>query len=158
MSGSLVIVRVRGRTHIKANIEDTMKMLSITRKNHCTIVPDNPEYRGMVTKANDYIAWGEADEKTTAKLLSERGKVEGGKKLSDSHVKDNSSFTDIKSFAKAVSAGEAKLKDVKGLKPLFRLNPPKKGFERKGIKKPYSVGGALGYRGEKISELIGRMM
>jgi len=43
-------------------------------------------------------------------------------------------------------------------KKFFRLQPPRKGFERKGIKKPFSVGGALGYRGEKISELIKRMI
>ncbi len=49
-------------------------------------------------------------------------------------------------------------KDKKGkLKP-FRLNPPKGGFERKGIKFSYSVGGALGYRGKKINDLIKKMM
>ncbi len=40
----------------------------------------------------------------------------------------------------------------------FRLHPPKKGWERKGIKKPLKQGGALGYRGEKINELIKRMI
>lgn len=43
-------------------------------------------------------------------------------------------------------------------KKFFRLHPPRKGFERKGIKKPFTVGGALGYRGEKINELIKRMV
>ncbi|MDK2849628.1 MAG: large subunit ribosomal protein [Candidatus Woesearchaeota archaeon] len=41
---------------------------------------------------------------------------------------------------------------------VFHLNPPKGGFERKGIKKPFSIGGALGYRGEKINDLIKRMI
>src|SRR3989338_4923175 len=40
----------------------------------------------------------------------------------------------------------------------YRLNSPKKGFERKGIKRPFSVGGALGYRAEKINDLIKRMI
>ncbi len=43
-------------------------------------------------------------------------------------------------------------------KKFFRLQPPRKGFGRKGTKKPFSVGGALGYRGEKINELIKRMI
>ncbi len=43
-------------------------------------------------------------------------------------------------------------------KKFFRLAPPIGGFERKGIKKPYSVGGALGYRGEAINDLIKRML
>ncbi len=43
-------------------------------------------------------------------------------------------------------------------KTFFRLHPPRKGFERKGIKIPFKVGGALGYRGDKINDLIKRMM
>lgn len=43
-------------------------------------------------------------------------------------------------------------------KKFFRLHPPKGGFERKGIKVPFKVGGALGYRKEKINNLIKRMI
>ena len=50
-------------------------------------------------------------------------------------------------------------KDSEGkLLNTFFLAPPKGGFERKGIKKAYSVGGALGYRGDKINDLIKRML
>jgi len=38
------------------------------------------------------------------------------------------------------------------------LHPPRGGFRRKGIKVPFKVGGALGYRGDKINELLERMM
>jgi len=44
------------------------------------------------------------------------------------------------------------------LKPFFRMAPPRGGFERGGIKKPYSSGGVLGYRREKINDLILRMI
>ena len=40
----------------------------------------------------------------------------------------------------------------------FHLNPPRKGFGRKGVKVPFSKGGALGYRGDKINDLIERML
>ena len=50
-------------------------------------------------------------------------------------------------------------KDVEGnLKPFYRLHPPIGGFERKGIKKPFSVGGVLGNRKEKINDLIKKMI
>jgi large subunit ribosomal protein L30 len=49
-------------------------------------------------------------------------------------------------------------KDKKALKPFFRLNPPRGGFERKGIKRGYAQGGALGYRGKEINALIRRMI
>jgi large subunit ribosomal protein L30 len=44
------------------------------------------------------------------------------------------------------------------LKKFFRLCPPRKGFERKGIKVSFTKGGALGYRGKKINELIKKML
>jgi len=40
---------------------------------------------------------------------------------------------------------------------IYTLNPPKGGFERKGIKVPYSVGGVLGERKE-IDSLLLRML
>jgi len=43
-------------------------------------------------------------------------------------------------------------------KMFFRLAPPVGGFERKGIKLPFASGGALGDRGEKINDLIKKMI
>jgi large subunit ribosomal protein L30 len=40
----------------------------------------------------------------------------------------------------------------------FHLQPPKGGFERKGIKTPFSMKGALGYRKDKINILIKKMI
>lgn len=41
---------------------------------------------------------------------------------------------------------------------LFTLSPPIGGFERKGIKAAFSDKGALGYRADKINDLIKKMM
>lgn len=38
------------------------------------------------------------------------------------------------------------------------LNPPRKGYGKKGIKKSFTIGGALGNRKEKINDLIKRML
>jgi len=54
-----------------------------------------------------------------------------------------------------------KTKNKKGevvYKKFLRLNPPRKGYGRKGIKKSFQEKGALGYRGDKINELIKRML
>jgi len=48
--------------------------------------------------------------------------------------------------------------DPKRTKPYFRLSPPRGGFERKGIKTSFQRGGALGYRGKDINNLIKRMI
>lgn len=55
----------------------------------------------------------------------------------------------------------ASLKDTKKNNKknnVYSLHPPQGGFERKGIKVPFNVGGALGYRGDKINDLIKRML
>lgn len=49
-------------------------------------------------------------------------------------------------------------RDPKKTKPFFRLQPPRKGFGRKGIKFPFKDGGALGYRGKEMNDLIKRML
>ena len=67
----------------------------------------------------------------------------------------------LKKVANYITWGEIDdetLKLLKGEKTPFRLHPPRKGFERKGIKIPFKKGGALGYRGDKINDLIKRMM
>ena len=58
---------------------------------------------------------------------------------------------------KAAADGKTDFKKI-GVKPVFRLTPPKKGFGRQGIKKPYSIGGALGYRASDINDLLNRMI
>ncbi|MBD3310287.1 hypothetical protein GF351_03650 [Candidatus Woesearchaeota archaeon] len=40
----------------------------------------------------------------------------------------------------------------------YSLNPPRKGYGRKGVKMPFSKKGALGDRKEKINDLIKRML
>ncbi len=44
------------------------------------------------------------------------------------------------------------------LKKYFFLHPPRGGFEKGGTKTGYSVGGALGYRGTKINDLLQKMI
>lgn len=41
---------------------------------------------------------------------------------------------------------------------IFKLNPPRKGYGRKGVKMPFKLGGALGDRKDKINDLIMRMV
>lgn len=54
--------------------------------------------------------------------------------------------------------GEKNPKDPEKTKKFFRLNSPKKGYGRKGIKVPFKLGGALGDRGNAINDLIKRML
>lgn len=59
---------------------------------------------------------------------------------------------------KALEDARGKTAKKNDFKSVYFLAPPKKGFERGGIKKPFTVGGALGPRAEKINDLIVRML
>lgn len=150
------VVRVRGSTNVGPKIRDTLQMLNLTRANHGTLVPSDASHEGMLQVAKDYVTWGEVDAAAVEALLRTRGRLRGDAPLTDDHVADRTRFGSIGELAEAIAAGEATLKDVPGLKRVLRLHPPAGGFE--GIKRPYRMGGALGYRGRDVADLVGRML
>ncbi len=149
------VVRIRGHVTQRPEIKDTLRYLRLHRSNHCVLVPETPAMLGMLRRAKDYITWGEVEPTVAAMLLVRRARLPGGKGIDDAYVKGNSKYPSINSLAKALAAGEANLADVKGVKPVLRLDPPRGGFE--GTKRGYGEGGALGYRGKEINALITRM-
>jgi len=151
----IAAIRVRGRTGIKKDIADTLDMLKLTRINHAVLIEETPSYKGMLQKAKDYITWGEIDEDTVTKLLSKRGKIAGNVKITEDYLKENTDFSSVEELSKAVVDSGAKLEDS-GIKPVFRLHPPRKGYE--DIKKTFVESGSLGYRGDKIGDLVKKMI
>ncbi len=149
------VIRVRGRTGIKRKIADTLDMLNLTRISHAVVIPETPSYSGMLQKGKDYITWGEISEDTFKELLAQRGRLPGNKKVTDEYVKENTDYDSVESLAVALYNQEITLKEV-GLKPIFRLQPPRKGYE--STRKPYSEGGTLGYRSGNINELLEKMI
>ena len=153
---AIAVIRIRGHAKIRYQAVDTMTMMKLTRVNHCVVLPQNATTKGMLQTVKDYVTWGELGPETLAKLLFQRGEVQGGARLTDAYVKDNSKYASILSLAKAIDKGEAKFADVKGLKPVIRLPPPIHGYE--STKKTVVDGGAIGYRGAGIEKLIDRML
>ena len=151
---SWAIVRVRGSVNVKPKIKKTMEIMRLNRVNHCVIVPENEVYKGMLNIIKDYVTWGEVDADTTQLMLESSGKTSGNNSFTKEELKE-SSFKTIKALSKALTEGKTVMRDVPALKPLFRLHPPRKGYE--GINRSFKEGGALGYRGEKINLLIRRM-
>ncbi len=150
----IAAVRVRGRTGVKKGIQDTMSMLKLTRINHLVLLHEDPTYKGMLVKAKDYITWGEIDEETITQIITKRGKLSGNVNVTEEYIKENTDFSSIEELSKAVVAGEATVEDA-GIKPVFRLHPPRKGYE--ATKQSFKEGGSLGNRGN-INELVAKMI
>jgi large subunit ribosomal protein L30 len=141
-AGNLAIVLVRSFAGMEEPLRQTLALLKLLRKNHCVIVKNNVIYKGMINKVKDYVTWGEVDDNTFKQLVEKRGEAYEGR-LKDGTGSYNYNFLEF---------------NGKKYKSYFRLNPPRKGFGRKGVKIAFKVGGALGYRGTKINDLILRML
>ena len=150
------IVRVRGRANVNLDIKDTLAMLRLNRVNHCVIIPETKTYKGMLQKVKDYVTWGEVKQEVLSTLISCCGKLVGGGKITDEYIKSNTQHSSINAFAKTIFDNKEQYSNLKDVKPVIRLHPPIKGYE--GIKRAYSVGGALGYRGDAINQLLQRMV
>ncbi len=124
------VVKVRGNVDVRKEIVDTMTMLKLKRINTCVVLPKTPSIDGMIKKVKDYVTWGEISDKILERLVRLKSSEEGTKKIIE------------------------KIKKGK-IKPVFRLSPPKKGY--KSTKIPFPRG-SLGYRGDKINDLVKRMM
>lgn len=86
------------------------------------------------------------------------------RKFSCSVVEDTPAFRGmIRRVEHLVTWGEVNDETLKALEKrkkgkCFALHPPQGGFERKGIKMPFKLGGVYGYRKDKINDLIKRML
>jgi len=153
-----LVIRARSDRGVTKKIRDTMAMLNLTRVNHAVLLPETPSYAGMLQKAKDFVTWGEVDAETISSLLKERGRMTGDKPVTDTVVKSGSEYSTVDALAKAIASGDATPRAVEGLKPVLRLHPPRGAKGWGGIKRAYSVGGALGFRGKDIENLAARMV
>jgi len=135
MGNKIAIIRVRGKNSIRMPIKNTLNLLRLRNKNYCVVLERSESLIGMIKIAKDYITYGEIDDSTLNLLTEKRGK-------------------ELKADI------EKKVFELNGkkYKPFFALSPPKGGYGRKGTKVSFKTGGALGYRADKINDLIKKMI
>ncbi len=167
----LAVIRIRGIPDTPPDVDRTLYLLRLRRRFTCVIIDARPAYLGMLRVVQNWVTWGEIDADTLAELLRRRGRLVGDKPLTEDYLR-KLGWDSFEEFALAFIRGEVEKlwcpedkplpkKDgnvlcIPKLKPFFRLHPPRGGF--KSVKKHYSVGGDLGYRGIAINELLMRML
>jgi large subunit ribosomal protein L30 len=138
------VIRLKGSVGLRKDVKDTFSMLRLNRKMHCVVLKDTENMKGMLQKVRNWSTYGEIDDNVLRHLIEKRGRKLGDKRLNKEEVEEI--------FKKVKETGKV----PKEIKPVFRLTPPSKGF-KKSIKQHYPKG-ELGYRGEKINELLKRMI
>ena len=150
------VVQIRGEVDMTGSTQDTLEMLNLHRVNHCTLVPDTDAYRGMITKVNDYTAYGEPSQDVLETVLRKRAEPEeGDAQIDDEWVADETDYDDVGDLAAALLDEETTLRE-QGLSPVLRLHPPRGGHD--GIKHPTKEGGQLGkHDTDQIDSLLKAM-
>ncbi len=152
------IIRIRGTADVRPEVEATLRMLRLLRKNHAVIYPKTPSIDGMLKVIKDWVTWGEIDRETLKELIMKRGRLVGNKKITEEDIKRIFKVGSLDELVDALLANKIQWHKYDNyVKPVFRLNPPKGGFKG-SIKRPFKDKGELGYRGDKINELLKRMI
>jgi large subunit ribosomal protein L30 len=137
----MLVIRISGQIGLSSAIKTALYRLRLRRKYSAILMRSTPENTKLLKKIRNHISYGSVDKETVEKLIEERGRKKGDKRVKD---------------AKEIVKGLDKktLSDL-GLKPFFRLHPPKGGIESK---KHFGVGkGVLG-ENKKMSDLVRRML
>jgi large subunit ribosomal protein L30 len=105
------------------------------------LLPETAETFKLLTHVRNFIAYGPVDQATLTELIAKRGQVVKGKKIDP---------------AKVAAEVEKKSLEELGLKPFFRLHPPRGGIKSK-LHYPLK-GGVLGDNKKDINTLVRRML
>ncbi len=156
-----LVIRIRGEADANPDVEKTLYLLRLRRKYAASLYHSSlPGIEDMLRKVENWATWGEIDEETLVELLTNRGRIKGGKPLTGEWIALNLGLPEgIPALAKKLIEGELHYHrlEEKGVKPFFRLHPPRGGFKG-SIKKHFKAGGELGYRGSSINDLVKRML
>ncbi len=146
----LAVIKIRSGIGKSSAIKEGLRVLGLKKLYSCVLIDNSLQNKGILNKIDSVVTYGEIDAKTLSKLLAKRGRISNKKRISADEQSVNA-------FSELFLKGEKKLTDL-GIKNLFGLHPPIKGFERKGKKTPFALKGVFGYRGSEINGLLEKMI
>ncbi len=138
----ILVIRISGLVEVSVIDNETLSRMRLRRKYSAVLLNDTPENKKLLNKVRNFVAYGPVDAETLKLIVEKRGQLSDKKKKVD---------------ATAVVSNIEKLGlEKQGLKPFFRLHPPRGGIESK-IHFPKRKG-VLGDNKEKINDLVRRML
>ena len=135
----ILVIRISGLVEVSSEIEESLFRIHLRRKYSATLLEPTHSNLALLKKIRNFVAYGNVDESTIKEIVEKRGEPLPGKKVNLSSVSEQ--------------ASKKKLSDL-GLKPFFRLHPPRGGIDSK----QHFPQGVLGDHKEKINDLIRRML
>jgi large subunit ribosomal protein L30 len=153
--GLILVVNIHGAINSSAPVRKSLGELKVIRKFSASVVTDDPTTLGMLKLCKDYTAWTTVDEKFLASLLKKRGMVSETRSLDVASLKQLGFKKHEDLAAKMVKEG-LRLSAVEGVRPFFKLAPPRGGFKQ-SMRRQYTERGMLG-KNPKLLEIVERMV
>ncbi|HYC11393.1 MAG TPA: hypothetical protein VEC02_01875 [Nitrososphaerales archaeon] len=153
--GLLLVVNLHGKINSSTPVRKALCELKVERKFSASLVPDDPATLGTLKLCKDYVAWAPTDAKLIAVLLEKRGMVSERARL-DAHALTGMGFKKHQELADKMLKEQLRLSQVQGVRPFFRLSPPRGGF-RVSLRKQFSEKGMLGSN-PKLPDIVRRMV
>ncbi len=138
----ILVIRISGDVGKDENLLETLYRMRLRRKYSAVLLKPSPQNQKLLKKVRNFVAFGDIDSQTLKMLVENRARpLEKGKKV------------DVE---KIVSGVETKSLSQLGIKPYFRLHPPRGGVDTKlhfGVRK-----GVLGDNKSEINKLVRKML
>jgi large subunit ribosomal protein L30 len=153
--GLILVVNVHGAINSSAPVRKALEELKVVRKFSATVVTDDGPTMGMLKLCKDHTAWSPVDKDFLASLLKKRGMVSSARTLDGAALKELG-FKKHEELAAKMVKEDLRLSAVSGIRPFFRLAPPKGGFKQ-SMRRQYTERGMLGSN-PKLLEIVERMV
>jgi large subunit ribosomal protein L30 len=154
---AILVVRLRGTVNVPYWAVSTLKNLCLNKRFSATLVPETPEYLGMLRKISQWVAWSKADREIVKTLIENRAKNKNpGSDSGRKTVNSKEVYKDIDELVDFLVNDKIKFSEQNNVKPWFSLNPPKGGF-KKSTKRQFSDGGTLG-NNKDLLEIVKKMI
>jgi large subunit ribosomal protein L30 len=135
----ILVIRISGQVEMLTYSKETLFRMRLRKKYSAVLLKENEQTNYLLQAVRNFVAYGKIDSKTLEELLSKRAKSIDKKKI------------DVKKVAEIIEKDGI---EKAGIKPFFRLHPPRKGIDSK----THFPKGILGDNGEKINDLVRRML
>lgn len=73
MAEKIAIILIRSLSKVDNVVRDTLKMLRLSRKQHCSVYELTPSLAGMLNKVKDYVTYGVISEETFKAMADKKG-------------------------------------------------------------------------------------
>lgn len=139
----ILVIRISGIVGMNKDKEETLFRMRLRRKYSAVLMKPTTENINLIKSVRNFVSYGDIDKDTLIELINHRAKP----------ILKNARID----AAKIASEIDNKRPEDLGIKPFFRLHPPRGGIESK-IHAGKRKKAVLGDMKSRINELVGRML